>query len=347
MTTNENLLKFLNYLKDQAEKNTTSLKKDMKSVNSRLNKLSEKVEKAKNDALEKENRDNKVLKEVQDRLEKIELKLTAVEMKCKDREAVAQENAKKTNDLKRAIGIEVSEPEPEPEKPKTWSEIMKESKDKNDERNAEDKASKMKTWRKQVEIKKKVKKIEDITARKAAEEKIAEAKEIEIEARKEALKMGDSPRHSEEDWSWDECEDEWEGTADKRDLENRKKVERYRKKINLEKKTATKARHILGIGPIRRESIGYFFEATADWELAKKLAVNEYLEEYLQFTMDDINDFEVIETMTSKSDDEILYATFADLEAIKEIHRRVAELRNDDILELHSSTILGEISLAQ
>ena len=123
-----------------------------------------------------------------------------------------------------------------------------------------------------------------------------------------------------------------EGTAEKRDSEKRKKVERYRRKKNLEKKTATKARHILGIGPIQRESIGYFFEATADWELAKKLAVNEFLEEYLQFNTDDINDFEVIETMTSKSDDEILYATFAKLDAIKEIHKRVAELRNDEIM---------------
>ena len=159
--------------------------------------------------------------------------------------------------------------------------------------------------------------------------KLPKKKKFEKEARKEALKMGDSPRHSEEDWSWDECEQEWEGTAEKRDSENRKKAERYRRKKNLEKKTATKAQHILGIGPIRRESIGYFFDATADWELAKKLAINEYLEEYLQFNTDDINDFEVIETMISKSDDEILYAT---LFAIKEIHRRVAELRNDEIM---------------
>ena len=70
MTTNDDLLKFLNTLKDQADKNTTNLRKDMKSVNSRLNELSEKVETAKKDAMEKENRDDKILKEVQDRLEK-------------------------------------------------------------------------------------------------------------------------------------------------------------------------------------------------------------------------------------------------------------------------------------
>ena len=60
--------------------------------------------------------------------------------------------------------------------------------------------------------------------------------------------------------------------------------------------------------------------------------MNEFLEEYLQLNTDDINDFEVLETMLSKSDDEILYTTFADLDSIKEIHRRVAEIRNDEIM---------------
>ena len=110
MTTNDDLMKFLNTLKDQAEKNTTSLKKEMKTVNTRLNELSEKVETAKKDAMEKENRDDKVMKEVQDRLEKIEIKLTAAEVKCKDREKIALDQAKRTSEFKRAVGIEVNEP---------------------------------------------------------------------------------------------------------------------------------------------------------------------------------------------------------------------------------------------
>ena len=331
MTTNDDILKFFNTLKDQAEKNTSNLRKDMKNVNSRLNDLTEKVETAKNDSVEKENRDEKIMKEVQVRLEQIELKLTAAEVKCKDREKIAMEQSKRTNDFKNAVGLEINEPE-KVVKPKTWTEILKENKDRNEERIAEDKENKMKTWRKQVMIRQKVKKIDSPEEKKEADEKIEELKEIKREARKEALKMGDSPKHSEEDWSWDECDPEWEGTAGKKEAENKKKIERYRRKKNLEKKTATKAKHILGIGPIRRESIGYFFEATADWELSKKMAVNEYLEEYLQFNTDDINDFEVIKTLTSKSDDEILYATFAELESIKEIHKRVAELKNDEIM---------------
>ena len=320
-------------MKEQADKNTSSLKNDMRVVNSRLNELSDKVENAKKKALEKENKDEKVLKSVQDRLEKIEIKLTEAENKCKEREKSVKENMKRTNEIKKSMGLEVEVIADEVVvKPKTWSEIMKDSKEKNDEKNAEDKARKVKTWKKQVEIKNKVKKLEETSAKKTATDLMEEKKVIEAEARKSALKMGDSPHHSEEDWSWDECEEEWEGTAEKKDAEKRKKIERYRKKKLLESKTANKARHILGLGPIRKESIGYFYEVTADWEHAKKLAVNEYLEAYLQFNTDDINDFEVLETMTSKSDDEVLYVTFAEIDAIKEIHRRVAEVRNKDIM---------------
>ena len=335
MTTNEDILKFLNTLKDQADKNTTNLRRDMKNVNSRLNELSEKVDTAKNEAIEKENRDEKKMREVQERLGKIELKLTYAEEKCKDREKAALEQAKRTNEFKKAVGLEINAPEPVA-KPKTWTEILKENKKKNEERIADDKEKKMKTWKKQVEIKQKVKTIEKTASRKDESEKKVEEKDIEKEiekaARKEALKMGDSPTHSEEDWSWDECDPEWGGTEDRRESEKRKKIERYRKKKTMEKKTAMKARHIIGIGPIRRDSISYFYEATADWELSKKLAVNEFLEEYLQLNTEDINDFEVIKTMLSKSDDEILYTTFAELDSIKEIHKRVAEIKNDEIM---------------
>ena len=50
-------------------------------------------------------------------------------------------------------------------------------------------------------------------------------KKVEEAARKEALKMGDSLRHEEEDWSWDECDPEWE----RKNAEIKKKIDRYRK----------------------------------------------------------------------------------------------------------------------
>ena len=68
MTTNDDILKFLNTFKDQVDKNNMNLRKDMKNVNTRLNELTDKVETAKNDAIEKESRDKIKMQEVQKRL---------------------------------------------------------------------------------------------------------------------------------------------------------------------------------------------------------------------------------------------------------------------------------------
>ena len=62
------------------------------------------------------------------------------------------------------------------------------------------------------------------------------------------------------------------------------------------------------------------------------MAVHKFLMEYLQLTEEDIKDFDILETMTAKSDDELLYVTFSEHEAIREIYRRTAEMKNDEIM---------------
>ena len=73
--------------------------------------------------------------------------------------------------------------------------------------------------------------------------------------------------HNEEDWSWDESDKDWKGTQERREKE--KKIKRYRKRNKLEEKTVRKACHMIGLGPVRQSSIGYFNNATADYSLAK------------------------------------------------------------------------------
>ena len=326
MTTIDDILKAVNNLSQKVDRNTDNLRKDLNKVNNRINVLGEKVDTAKQESIDKELRDEVKMNAVQKRLEQIELKMTAAEKKCEERERTLKEQSTRTNNFKESVGLEVNTEEKEP-KPKSWTEIMKESKEKNDEKNKEDRDRKMLQWNKQVQRREKVNEIEKVTNTPKDTDK-----ETEIESRRQALKMGDSPRHEEEDWSWDECGLDWEGTSEKKDNEKRKKVERYRRKKAMQAKTAGKARHILGLGPIRLDSINYFFEATADWDLAKKLAVNEYLEEYLQFNVEEIKDFDVVETLIAKSDDSILYVTFTEIESIKEIHKRAAELKNEEIM---------------
>ena len=102
----------------------------------------QRVETAKTDALEKENCDEVKMKEVQDRLEKIEIKLTEAETKCKNRDNIAKEQSKRMNEFKNAVGLEITAPEPVV-KPKSWSEILSENKKRNEERIVEDKEKKI------------------------------------------------------------------------------------------------------------------------------------------------------------------------------------------------------------
>ena len=143
--------------------------------------------------------------------------------------------------------------------------------------------------------------------------------------------MSDKPLHEEADWSWDDSDLEWDGTVERNEAQKKRKIERYRNKKNLQSKVAKKAKHMIGLGPIRRASISYFFDIIADFEEAKKMAVDEFLSEYLQLNEDKRKIFIILETVIAKNDDDLLYVTFQDFDSVKEIKSRVAQIRNDEI----------------
>ena len=89
---------------------------------------------------------------------------------------------------------------------------------------------------------------------------------------------------------------------------------------------------MIGLGPIRRASINYFNDICADFEEAKRMAIDEYLSEYLQLDEEDRNFFVILETSIVKSDDELIYVTFKDFDSVREIKSRVAEVKNDEII---------------
>ena len=61
------------------------------------------------------------------------------------------------------------------------------------------------------------------------------------------------------------------------------------------------------------------------------MAVNEFLNTYLQFNEEDLAEINIVDTATAKTDEEIIYVTFSDHDTIKDIYRRAAEIRNDHI----------------
>ena len=118
------------------------------------------------------------------------------------------------------------------------------------------------------------------TAKEAKDREEKVKKAVEDEKEREDLRMNDK-LHDEADWSWSDSDLDWEGTVEKSEMNKKRKIYRYSRKKILEAKVANKAKHMIGLGPIRRESISYFHNITADFEDAKKMAVDKFLSEYL------------------------------------------------------------------
>ena len=99
----------------------------------------------------------------------------------------------------------------------------------------------------------------------------------------------------------------------------------------LKSKTSTRAKHMIGLGPILKQSVNYFVEITSDIEEAKKMAINEFLSTYLQFSEEELAEVNIVDTATAKTDEEIIYVTFGDHDTVRDIYGRAAEIRNNDI----------------
>ena len=323
MTSNEDIMKMLNSLKMQADRNNEDLKNQ---VMKRIDGLEEKVDKAEKKATEKDTRDAQNINVIQKRLDNIENNIKTVKDQCDNKRKEAEEQLKRTNNFREAVGLDVpiENIENEQVKQKKWSEIVEETRLKDIETNKKKREERMKHFHKKVTIKEKQKE-------KDKEVEVVE-KVIEDKIKKKDMKIGDNDKdHEEDDWSWGECDGDWDGTENKQELEQKKRILRYRRKKKLQAETAMKGKHMVGLSPILRQPVGYFHDITADFEEAKRMAVFEFLREYLQFSEETIKDFVIADTMLAKNDEELIYVTFRDYTSIKDIHRRTAEVGNENI----------------
>ena len=146
------------------------------------------------------------------------------------------------------------------------------------------------------------------------------------------VKMGDSgDLHGQMDWPWDESEREWDGTEDRLERNKEKKRRTRERKIKNVEKAAKVGRCTIGIGPIKNDSIDYFNKITGDFDEAKKLAAAEFLEGYLEFDHEDMNDMNITDTKISGKKDDILYIVFDSPSKVINVRRRIADLQNEDI----------------
>ena len=128
----------------------------------------------------------------------------------------------------------------------------------------------------------------------------------------------------------DEETNEWKKTD--RKLKNKqKKKQSDRKKQERMELNARKAKHIIGLGKIITDSINHFKKTTKHFKDAKELAVQEYLEYCLMFSREEVEMMEIGETQISGKGDDIVYVAFTDIDSIKDIHKRMSELKDDTL----------------
>ena len=115
------------------------------------------------------------------------------------------------------------------------------------------------------------------------------------------------------------------------DRKNRNKERKERNKNNKRRKkteAATKASHTVGCKPITNKEIEKYLEMTGDIKQAREAAVKSFLKDFLQFDDSELDDIEMLETKISPKGDNTVYAVFKEINNIKEIHWRAAQIRN-------------------
>ena len=326
MTTNEDIMSCLNKMKVQASLNNEALRKD---VNEKLVTLTDKIDKVKDDALEKEKKNDLKMLNLMKRLDSIESKMKDKKDKSDEKAEEREKQRERTKTFKDSVGL--IDEAPDNSRVKTWSEIVDESREKDEVKKVKEKERITKHWTKKVIVKTRKDKVTPEDEEKEDRKKKDEVRRLVLEEEeREELRLEPS-LHAEDDWSWEDSDIDWQGTIERNEVTKKRKVDRYRRKKLLEMKVAKKAKHMLGLGPIRRDSISYFHNIVGDLEDAKKMAINEFLSEYLQLNEEERKDFDIIDTTFAKNEDDLIYVTFRDFESVKEIRRRVAIIRNDEI----------------
>ena len=128
----------------------------------------------------------------------------------------------------------------------------------------------------------------------------------------------------------DSDETEWKEIDRKKFSEEKKKIQKKKKK-EREEVTAQKASCMVGIGPIDTEMIEKNRNDRIPYDESKVMIVKQILTEELKYDELDIEELDIQETRFIPKGDGIMYIAFGDIEQVREIHKRKAELQNDYI----------------
>ena len=126
-------------------------------------------------------------------------------------------------------------------------------------------------------------------------------------------------------------EEPWDGKVARQQRNKDKRKRALKRKENIVAATSSKAMHIIGVGPVTRETLNYHRKLSKNFAEAKVKAANEFFEHYLKFDREEIAEMDIIDTQVSGKGDDTLYISLKHLTHVTDVHRRRALVKNDKI----------------
>ena len=123
---------------------------------------------------------------------------------------------------------------------------------------------------------------------------------------------------------------EWT-TIERKEKRKEKERKKQRKRKERKEETARKAQAMIGLGPINWDSYEKEIKKEKNYEKVKLNLVNEHLRKYYKYDEDEIKQVEILETKITVKDEIFIYIVTKNNIDIKDIYRRKAEIRRDDI----------------
>ena len=124
--------------------------------------------------------------------------------------------------------------------------------------------------------------------------------------------------------------EEWKNVEQKKKQLRKKKDRKIRMKEKMEE-IASRMMHMVGVGPIVKQTVQHFEQMAGNPESARKMAIEEFLSFHLDFDQEELAKMNIVDTKPSAKED-IIYFTIEDKEQVREIYYRKALSENDDLI---------------
>ena len=341
--TNQDLMTFLKRIQEEAMNQKKETLNSRRAMESKMSEIGEKIDRT-NNSLKKDIKD--LDKKQSETFDKLEGRMTRLEKELENvklsKKLIEKEDTKEKEVSEKQVkytrnSSSESDREKHVEEEMIVEDDFRMSREREREKMRKDEFSRIEE-KANIEKKMRDAKIENEKREKLAKKKEEENKEKENEREKKRRrkKLGMRKLRSwfcdeteEEDTTEDESGGEWsEVQRVEKNKHKKRKLEDKRKRMQNE--NTAKAEKILGVGPINKQTLQFFMRHTNNIEKAKVEAVKEWLAFYMKFESEEIEEMIINATQIAANGD-IVYVAFDDLNSIKDIHKRAAEVMNKEV----------------